>query len=932
MNKCGCFVILSLWLAITTWSLDINTTAPTPNVSKPSILFILVDDLGWNDIGYHGSSDFTTPNIDNLATRRGLQLNNYYVNSLCTPTRAALLSGRYSIRTGMQHDLNPTATYGLPLQFTLLSQDLQRAGYDTYLFGKWHLGYFNEEYTPTFRGFDTFYGYYNGEESFLNHTVTVDYQGTTYQRYDLMDNTEPVNDAFLHTYSTFIYRNKTLDVLRQFSLNPDTEKQPFFIYLSLQNVHSPLQAPAEVVNSMQIEHDMKRKIKAAKATIVDDMIGDIVHELNDTGLWDNTLIIFTTDNGAPSEDGGSNFPLRGSKGTLWEGGIRGTAFVSGGYLHVSRYGQVSNELLHVTDFYPTLCEIAGINATDHADLDGKSFLPILQQEHGASQRDEVLLNIDPVGCNNTWNVCGAIRIGDWKLLVGNIGNQVTTLRDPHGAMDNICVAGWCTKTEFSIDEYETSLLPDATVQCLFKNITQQLDISSIYNTCPFNGEPCLFNITDDPCEFYDVKASNTDVFNQAMDRLKFWYTQMVTPLSTLNVEADPNDMPNNTHWMPWDRIPSRNPTMEPTLEPTMNPNAATANPTQSPLSKTQTLSPTQSPARSNIVTTQSPTLVPSKAPVVSNIVSTVSPSQLPTIAPITHITVAPTITPSNAPTPPAHVIGNDTVFNMTGYGAQDSVSFTQTIESAEQFVDLLFRVDFKFVNGICANASLSFMFEEIDFAQEEREFIDVFYPLYPSDKIAHCTGTQDYNCGTWITCFDRMALAQPVLDERDDSSTYRISVIKSAEVNTLCTYSIQAKVTMHCGPPPSPTTRSPSLSPTQKPTSSPVTRPPTRRPSTSTLFPTDAPTFAPTISPTAKRVVTEVLSKGKNEYMTGFYMVSILLIAGCLCVVCICVCYQRSKSRNTTRHRRLQDAIKGIELRTIIQRPPGGGEYSGLLN
>eukprot|EP01084_Bolivina_argentea_P274854 468609_1 len=543
LNMC---LIAYIWilLVINIYAQTNSNTSTLPIANTPNILFILVDECGWNDIGFHASG-VHTPNIDNLAEQYGLQLNNYYVQSVCSASRSALLSGRYPIKTGMQHKiLNPNDPYGLPLNFTLLSQDLKiKAGYNTILLGKWHLGYFNKQYTPIFRGFNTSYGFYNDMEDFNNHTVNVIYNGTTTTRYDLFNNNEPVNDSILNTYSTYIYGNKTIDAFRKYNANSDINKKPLFIYLSLQNLHAPLQAPQNIINSITNINKIERKIKAAKAIVVDNVIGDIIQYINTTGLWDNLLIIFSTDNGAGSNNGGSNYPLRGSRGTLWEGAIRGTGFISGGYLQSSEYGilGITNELIHITDFYPTIMDIVNITATDNNELDGKSFINILQNKNGKSLRNETLLNIDPVNCNNSYNVCGAIRIGDWKLIIGNIGNQVTKL-------DNICDGTWCSNTDHSyLELIQLSQLTNKgnkSIQCNFSTTTENIiqswqNRNILLNQCPFNGEPCLFNITNDPCEFFDMKTQYPHILNQTIKRLQYYMTQTVTPLNILNTPINP---------------------------------------------------------------------------------------------------------------------------------------------------------------------------------------------------------------------------------------------------------------------------------------------------------------------------------------------------------------------------------------------------------
>eukprot|EP01084_Bolivina_argentea_P259834 438616_1 len=190
------------------------------------------------------------------------------------------------------------------------------------------------------------------------------------------------------------------------------------------------------------------------------------------------------------------------------------------------------------------------------------------------------------------------------------------------------------------------------------------------------------------------------------------------------------------------------------------------------------------------------------------------PTPPPTLPPV----------PTPYPTPMGHYIGLNKTFDMSGHNPSETLSFTQVIQSTEDLrtEPSFFYIDFKFINGMCSNASLSFAFEEVDFKTATTEYIDVFYPIYPVDEIAHCTGFNDFNCGTWITCINRMTLAQPILDTSDNSYNYEISVVKSAEVNNFCTYTINANLTIHCGPKPPPT-----LSPTPIPTIEPTTMAPT---------------------------------------------------------------------------------------------------------
>eukprot|EP01084_Bolivina_argentea_P275445 469753_1 len=305
----------------------------------PNILFILVDDLGWNDVSYHNGSDFTTPNIDHLAMT-GLRLNNYYVQHICSPTRSALMAGRYPIHTGLQHGvIMPTSPTAIPLSNTLMPQDLKKAGYATHMMGKWNNGFFNEHYVPTARGFNTFFGYYNAYEDYYYHNLSSN--GDT--GFDFRNGTNKIYRNGI--YSTYLYGNATLDLFKEFAQN--NNPKPMFIYLALQAVHTgpgwePLQAPQNVIDSFSYISVENRRNKSAMTTVMDVMIGDLVTEIKALDLWDNLLLVLSTDNGGPTWFGGNNYPLRGAKTTLFEGGVRGVGFINGGYLNESRRGQISN--------------------------------------------------------------------------------------------------------------------------------------------------------------------------------------------------------------------------------------------------------------------------------------------------------------------------------------------------------------------------------------------------------------------------------------------------------------------------------------------------------------------------------------------------------------------------------------------------------------
>ncbi|KAL9987458.1 hypothetical protein ACROYT_G001771 [Oculina patagonica] len=237
----------------------------------------------------------------------------------------------------------PTSPYGLPLNLTTLPQKLKESGYATHMIGKWHLGYNKWDYTPTYRGFDTFYGFYNGMEDHFTHKIL--------NILDFRDNKKPVRDLD-GKFATFAYAERAEEIIKSHN-----SSNPLFLYMAFQNVHIPVQAPQKYVDKYSFIEDETRRTYAGMVDIMDEAIGNITEAMKNAGLWEDTLTIFTTDNGGWHNHGGFNWPLRGEKTTLWEGGVRGVSFVHGNML--GRSGVKCEGLLHVTDWYPTLVNLAG---------------------------------------------------------------------------------------------------------------------------------------------------------------------------------------------------------------------------------------------------------------------------------------------------------------------------------------------------------------------------------------------------------------------------------------------------------------------------------------------------------------------------------------------------------------------------------------------
>ncbi|UCC98495.1 MAG: arylsulfatase [Phycisphaerales bacterium] len=354
---------------------------------RPNIVFVLADDLGWKDVGYHGGS-IRTPNIDRLAAE-GTRLEQFYVQPVCSPTRSSLMTGRYPMRYGLQVGVvRPWANYGLALEERTLAQALKEAGYTTAICGKWHLGHLSSEYLPTSRGFDHQYGHYNGALDYFTH---IRDGGLDWHRND-----EPVRER---GYTTDLLADEAVRLIERHDVSG-----PLFLYVPFNAVHSPFQAPQSDIDKHKHIEQKRKRIFAAMVTSMDNAIGRIVTALDERGIRENTLIVFCSDNGGVGNVS-DNGPLRGQKAQLYEGGIRVPAIVV--WPGVLKAGAVVNEPLHIVDMYPTLINLAGGTLEQSLPLDGKNAWPTIAQGK-PTPHEEILLNVTPAN--------GAIRCGDWKLV------------------------------------------------------------------------------------------------------------------------------------------------------------------------------------------------------------------------------------------------------------------------------------------------------------------------------------------------------------------------------------------------------------------------------------------------------------------------------------------------------------------------------------
>ncbi|MCG2590939.1 sulfatase [Rhodohalobacter sulfatireducens] len=385
---------------------------------QPNIILIGADDLGYGGVSSFGNPGYETPNIDQLA-EEGLKFTSFYANSaVCTPTRAALLTGRYQQRSGLEGVIyvrGETRQTGLAQKEITIAELLKKAGYRTGIMGKWHLGY-REEFNPVHQGFDQFYGFVSGNIDYHSH----------YDNSGIFD--------WWHNADTLREEGYTTDLITEHSIDfiEENQDQPFFLYVPHEAPHVPFQGrsdPAYRFSDNEFTYygpvEDRHRAYADMMTALDESVGRIIEKVEEVGIKEKTLVLFISDNGGLAEYG-SNEPLRGSKTTLWEGGIRvpGIAW----WPDNIEPGE-TNQPVIAMDFLPTFLGLARAEKPDTLHLDGINLSPLLFNGDDLPER------------NLFWRYRGqkAVRSGDWKLMISesdtllfNLEEDISEERDLSG--------------------------------------------------------------------------------------------------------------------------------------------------------------------------------------------------------------------------------------------------------------------------------------------------------------------------------------------------------------------------------------------------------------------------------------------------------------------------------------------------------------------
>ena len=479
---------LSLLLVLVVSPL-ICSTGNAETDKQPNIFFMMVDDWGWANVGYHRSvptKEISTPNIDDLVNQ-GLQLDQHYVYNWCSPSRSAFLSGRVPIHVNddscevCYNPKDPVSGYGgIPRNMTVFASKLKSAGYATHQVGKWHVGMATTDHIPLGRGFESSFGYLNAANDYYNETD--DGQCDKTEIVDLWETSKPASNKNGTEYEEALFGERLQEIIS----NIDPAK-PFFIYYAPHIVHKPYQVPEKYLKMFDFIDNDLRKVYHAMVKYLDIVVGEVVDSLKQKGLWDNLLFITSSDNGGPitADAGANNFPLKGGKHSDWQGGVRANAFVSGGYLPEKRRGQKTEGYMHVADWYSTFCALAGVDPTDESaakanlpPIDSLNMWPLISGQNSTSPRTDIPIS----------NV--TLISGDYKILTGTVK-----------------LAGWTGP--------------------MYPNNTNSKGGVRQDEYCGKTG--CLYNIRNDPEEHVNLAKTMPDMLESMQAKLKNYQATRFEP-------------------------------------------------------------------------------------------------------------------------------------------------------------------------------------------------------------------------------------------------------------------------------------------------------------------------------------------------------------------------------------------------------------------
>jgi len=401
---------------------------------RPHVLYVLVDDLGFADVGFNnrGNPEVRTPFIDRMA-RHGVVLQRHYVANQCGPSRVAAQSGRLPVHGQMRNDADTKVTAGMSTKFTGIAEKLSEAGYKTHHVGKWDVGMATHNHMPRARGYSSSLGYFHkGNDQYTQECPTTHIGCCAPGLIDLWKEDPhkqgPARGLNGTDFQEFIFQRHMEDII-----DSHDPKDPLFLFYAPHLAHCPLQVPDKYMRKFSwmtddwdcsdkgYDQSNCRQRYRASVHLLDDILRKLVRKLEHKGMWDDLLIIFTSDNGGPMHLGASNYPLRGGKFTEFEGGYRGAAFVSGGFVPHSQRGKRVQGLSHIADWYTTLSHLGGVpfhdlraEAAGAPQVDGLDLWPWLVGQVHESPRREL-----PMSTNT-------LLQGKWKYMRGTFKGAVWT--------------------------------------------------------------------------------------------------------------------------------------------------------------------------------------------------------------------------------------------------------------------------------------------------------------------------------------------------------------------------------------------------------------------------------------------------------------------------------------------------------------------------
>ncbi|XP_045494398.1 arylsulfatase B-like isoform X1 [Colias croceus] len=514
---------------------------------QPNILFVMVDDMGWNDVSYHGSDQISTPNLDALATS-GVIFKQYYSEAICTPARTALLTGKYPMRLGMQGmPLYNSEDRGIPLTERLLPARLKERGYKTHLVGKWHVGMSKKEYLPTSRGYHSHYGIRGGFVDYYTYNKIETWpDGRLLYGLDFFDNDIPQTTE--ERYVVDALTDRAIEIIH----NHNTSCPLFLHYTSCAphagNAGGALQPPLNSYLGNRHIANSDRRLYAEVVTHLDYSVGRLVRALSDKGILHNTIIVFISDNGAPTvgqfSNWGINLPFRGRKQTPWEGGVRVPAFI----WHASLKPKVYDGLMHITDWMPTLLAASGGEIDEK--IDGVNQWPAILQGQ-KSPRKEVFIAVED---RNT--IYAAFRAGDYKIIIGNVtglGNgyygaeYLANKAAPPDYFSSLVTSDVAKVLETLGINYDYGEVMSTRRAAMVKQIDQVRDQEPCLPS-PTRG--CLYNVQKDPSESHNLWSRGQKITALLTIRLRaLWSDLLRRGAPKLDDEADPANY--NYIWLPW---------------------------------------------------------------------------------------------------------------------------------------------------------------------------------------------------------------------------------------------------------------------------------------------------------------------------------------------------------------------------------------------